>query len=149
MKLESNDEMAEMLPHTSCDNSSSSSTTEANSIVETVIDNIDECEWVDDAVLSITTAFGLCHTHEYIDRQVEYEQALQKCQRGREMANQSNMAVTFRHLRSGMSLASSEDEDDDESDLMMLRINSSQSLMDGVFLDELGMEVQLQALYSY
>ena len=114
--------------------------------LDILVMNIDECEWVDDAVLSITSAFGFCHTRDYADRQIEYEHALQKCQRGREMANESNNDVSTRYPYTGRSLLSASSESDDDQ-AQLLRINSQFSLMDDVFLDNTGMEVQLQAIY--
>ena len=112
--------------------------------------DIDDCEWVDDAVSSIRSAFDLCQTHDYIDRQIEYEQVLQRCQRGREMARKSNLDVAYRHIRSLISFPPSSDDDNSgDGDEHLRQINSMASLMDDVFLDELGMEVQLQALYSH
>jgi hypothetical protein len=114
--------------------------------LDVLVMSIDECEWVDDAVLTITSAFGLCHTRDYADRQIEYEHALQKCQRGREMANESNMDVgSARHNRTGRSLISTVSSSDDENcPEQLLRINS---MTDDVFLDNAGMEVQLHTLY--
>jgi hypothetical protein len=117
--------------------------------LDVLVMRIDECEWVDDAVLTITSAFGLCHTRDYADRQIEYEHALQKCQRGRAMANESNMDVgSARHNRTGRSLISTVSSSDDENcPEHLLRTDSMTSLTGGVFLDNAGMEVQLHTLY--
>jgi hypothetical protein len=38
---------------------------------------MEDCEWVDDAVLNISAAFSLCHAHDYA--QIEFEHKIQSC----------------------------------------------------------------------
>ena len=120
----------------------------------------DDCEWVDDAVLNLTAAFSnLCHTagEDYVEQQVEYERLRSShdiqvtrnssiCQHPQWSSSQNSLVSLAKK-----SIAQVRPQEEDHSSLSSSsrQLIRMASLMDNMFLDDLGFEVQLQSFHQW
>ena len=107
---------------------------------------VEDCEWVDDAVLSISAAFSLCHIHDYA--QIEFERQThllhKQCEQWRKAKAKQAMSETISKPKNNKTT------DCESEGFEATKLAKPQAcVLEEQGLDTLGLEVQLQSIQIY
>ena len=108
---------------------------------------VEDCEWVDDAVLSLSAVFSLCHAHDHA--QIEFERQAQGALARKRLHWQAAAKESTKSLTDADSECDCDCEGESEGVEATKLAKPKACVLEDQRLDTAGLEVQLQSIQIY